>query len=247
MLARLLPVLLVAVATGCANSLRTYEVEDALERRDVTTASYQIRGPQGPLRTAQVVLQVEMEEVTVSSTTRTLRQVEEVTPYQPARELYEVPGGVVALPLAFVWNALDVALLGFIPNTVVEPFTHWTFAAMNPFLNAESASRVEERDRGSRVMPASSETQSARRPATNQWIEVSLDGGPTVRVATDERGTLSLFLDELPWPRNLGIPHRVVARVPTADGEAARAEIQLDGDFAEYLSINAAHPASRAR
>jgi hypothetical protein len=247
MIARLLPALLLATATGCANSLRTIELEGGLERRDLTTASFEIHAPEGPLRTSLVVLEVEMEEVTVSSSTRTVRQVEEVTPYEAARELYEVPGGAVALPLAFVWNAVDVVLLGFIPNEVVEPFTSWSFAALNPFLNAESASRVEQRELGSRVLPATGETQRARRPAASQWLEVSLDGGPAVRMATDERGTLSLFLDELPWPRDLGIPHRVVATLPTADGEGARAEIELDGDFAEYLALNAAQPASRAR
>ncbi len=247
MFARLLPALLVALATGCANSLRTLELEDGLERRDSTSASYDIQAPEGPLRTALVVLQVQLEEVTVTSSARTVRRVEDITPYQSLRELYEVPGGLVALPLSFVWNALDVALLGFIPNEVVEPFTYWTFAALNPLLNTESESRVERRELDSRVLPSTNETQRAERPAAGQWIDVALAGAPSVRLATDDAGSLSVFLDELPWPRDLGIPRRVVATVPTADGEGARAEIELDGDFAEYLALNAEHPASRAR
>ncbi len=246
MLARLSLALLVAAAGGCANSLRTLELDDGLERRELTTTRFEIRGPDGPLRASLVELAVEMEEVTVTSSTRSVRSVEEVTPYQAPRELYEVPAGVVALPLSFVWNALDVALLGFIPNERVEPFLDWAFAAANPFLNVESESRVERVDLGSQVRPGTDETRRAQRPAASQWIEVALDGGPSVRVATDERGQLSVFLDELPWPRDLGIPQRVIATVPTADGEGARAEIELDGDFAEYLALNAAQPASPA-
>jgi len=247
MSARTLAAVALVAALGCANSLRTLEVEDGLERNEMTQTRFDIRAPEGPLRTSLVILEVDAEDVTVSSSARTVRMIEEVTPYQALRELYEVPGGLVALPLSFVWNALDMLLLGFIPNEVVEPFTHWTFAALNPVLNAESASRVERRDLGTRLLPGTNESQRTVRPAATQWIEVSLAGAPSVRLATDAHGRLSLFLDELPWPRDLGIPRSVVATVPTADGEGARAEIELDADFAEYLALNADRPASPPR
>jgi hypothetical protein len=64
------------------------------------------------------------------------------TPYNPLREIYEIPFGIVGLVASLVLNIADVCVLGMIPNSFIEPITDWSAAAANPFMNTENESRT---------------------------------------------------------------------------------------------------------
>ncbi|MBR2364848.1 MAG: hypothetical protein IKA79_06570 [Lentisphaeria bacterium] len=66
------------------------------------------------------------------------------TPYQGWRELYEVPMGLVLLPVAICSHVLNIVTIGIFPYSWCRSLDAYGLAALNPFLNNESESRFEE-------------------------------------------------------------------------------------------------------
>jgi hypothetical protein len=61
------------------------------------------------------------------------RHYDRYTPYQPWRELYEIPLGAVAIVAGVGANVLNVFTLGQLPDSVTQDWINYGFAGINPF------------------------------------------------------------------------------------------------------------------
>jgi len=103
-------------------------------------------------------------------------QYDVYTPYQGWRELYEVPMGVVLLPVAVVINLADFLTLGLIPNSATDTVLDWSFAGMNPFLNIESKTRTERSVIKQELKPLDEKDEYIKQPVANADLTVVAHG-----------------------------------------------------------------------
>ncbi len=202
--------LLALCVSGCANHVRYVESSNDRRFSEVVEQQYAVRGPAAVVAEPALRLELEKRETLAWRIERTRTRTEEYTPYQGARELYEVPGGLISLPLSFVWNVTDVLLFGHVRDELVHAYTFRTFAALNPALNAENALRVEKAEVASETEQIEGEKQVRTTPLRRFAVAVSLDAGEPQTLVTDADGRLNLDLLDL-LPRALGWPPRRVS------------------------------------
>ncbi len=219
MRARLLTLLLVPSVLACANHVRTVEHEQEHERVSVVEVQYEFDSPEDVVRAPRIHIELSVEETLETRAEKTIITIEESTPYSPARELYEVPLGLVSLPFAFVAQVGDALMLGALPDRVVDGFSNWTVSALNPALNTESETRVEGIETDRQLRQGTPVRTVVRRPLAHYPVEVLLEGGAPVVVHTDRGGhavahVLQLAAAGLPAP-----PRKLQIRVPETDLE----------------------------
>jgi hypothetical protein len=230
-------VLVSLAVSGCANHVRYVESTSDRRSSEVVEQQYAVRGPAATVAEPSLRLELEKRETLAWRTERTRTRTEEYTPYQGVREVYEVPGGLVSLPLSFVFNVTDVLLFGYIPNEVVNAYTFWTFAALNPALNAENALRVEKGEVASETEQIEGEKQVQTSPLKRFAVAVSLDAGEPQTLISDAEGRLDLDLLQL-LPATLGWPPRRVSlegRDPKTGQSVIAQSYFLDRQLSERL------------
>jgi hypothetical protein len=187
------------VLAGCANHLpQRSEHEERIERK-LLDHSLQIdvgepRVLELPQRRIRVHEQMTFE-VTAYEVTR---RYDRYTPYQPWRELYEVPLGAVAIVGGVGANVLNVVLLGSLPDSVTKDWISYGFAGLNPFMNVESNGRSEQN-----LANLDEQRQDARMEYSSlPWSERPVmvkAGEQTHELLTDRNGILRLNLLDGPF------------------------------------------------
>jgi hypothetical protein len=195
--------------TACANHVRYVDSTSDERSSETVDRQFVVRGPTSVVAEPALRLELERRETIAWETSRTQLRIEEATPYQGARELYEVPVGLVSVPLSFVFNVTDVLLFGYIPNEIVNGYTFWTFSALNPGLNAENPERVERREVERTTQRIAGERQVQSTPLARFAVAVSLDAGEPQTRVSDAAGRFDLDLLGL-LPATLGWPPRRV-------------------------------------
>ncbi|MGE8497586.1 MAG: hypothetical protein ACN6O6_08775 [Pseudomonas sp.] len=185
--------------SGCANHLpQRSEHEERIERK-LLDHSLQIdvgepRVLELPQRRVRVHEQKTFE-VTVFEVTR---HYDRYTPYQPWRELYEVPLGAVAIVGGIGANVLNVVLLGSLPDSVTKDWISYGFAGINPAMNVESNGRAQQN-----LASLQENRQDARMEYSSlPWVErtVQVKAGSQVHeLLTDRNGVLRLNLLDSPF------------------------------------------------
>ncbi|MNN07275.1 hypothetical protein D3C81_1200980 [compost metagenome] len=184
--------------TGCANQLpQRSELEERVERK-LLEHSLQIDAGTPPvLELPQRHVRV-LEQKTFEATPyEVTRRYQRYTPYQPWRELYEIPLGVVAVLAGVGANVLNVPLLGSLPETATREWISYGFAGLNPFMNAESNGRAQQ------SLAALDEQQGETRLETSSlpWAErpvLVTAGKQTYELTTNRNGVLRLNLLDSP-------------------------------------------------
>jgi hypothetical protein len=198
-------------ALGCANHVRFLDVQE--ERLDTVRvdAEYEIEAGDARILSSEIQLAFFQIEHFEDRTEQTTIKYEEYTPYQPARELYEVPTGLVSVPLSIAFNALRVASLFYIPGDMVEGYTNWTYAALNPFMNVESSERVVRERIAVTDVEKFSEHRRVRIPLVGAPVAARYDLGAPAALVTGEEGVVTFHLLDVvsasmgPRPRKLHV------------------------------------------
>ncbi|RMH86927.1 hypothetical protein EA796_03670 [Pseudomonas sp. AOB-7] len=185
--------------SGCANQLpQRSEHEERVERK---LLDHQLQIDVGepkvlelPQRRVRVHDQKNFE-VTAFEVTR---RYDRYTPYQPWRELYEVPLGAVAVVAGIGANVLNVVLLGSLPDSATRDWISYGMAGLNPFMNVESNGRAEQN------LASIEEVQQDRRMEYSSlpWAERPvrvLAGEQSFELLTDRSGVLRLNLLDSPF------------------------------------------------
>ena len=180
--------------TSCANHLRTETLNDPKKITSEPNLEYFILLDSEIVNSHRISLKLEQLETREVKDAQDISEVEFYTPYQGAREFYEVPMGLVLLPVAVVINLGDFLLLGLIPDRITDNTLDMSFAGMNPGLNIESTDRSENKILKTYEKVIHVGKDIKRVPARNTDITVSSGDAFSKILKTDDKGSLTIDL-----------------------------------------------------
>ena len=132
---------LLLFVSGCANFIRTYEAtEDRVTRSTVGSKNDVIFKPSIPVDSDFSAVAVTVNKEKVKKIQVFIRGEVE-TPYSWWREFYEVPCGLVLVPVSLCSHIISVFTFGVYPFSFSNQITDLAYSGLNPGLNWESESR----------------------------------------------------------------------------------------------------------
>ena len=132
---------LMPVVSGCANFIRNYEAtEDRVTRTLVGSKNDVVFKPSTPVDSEFTAVAVTVNKEKVKKIQVFIRGEVE-TPYSWWREFYEVPCGLVLVPVSLCSHILSVFTFGVYPFSFSNQITDLAYSGLNPALNWESESR----------------------------------------------------------------------------------------------------------
>ncbi len=184
-LACILPVL-----TACANQVAL--IEEQSEQRVTLLATDRVVIELPELRRSDARLEglLAVERDLTERVERVTTRRQERVPWRAERELYEVPLGLLGLPLVPFAEGVDLLLGGSRPGR----FASLAVAGLNPALNAEWAPTIERRTLDTRTEVVGFQPRKALQPLAARTLLISFDGGAPVVVQTDGDGRFSVQL-----------------------------------------------------
>ena len=183
----------VFLLAGCANTIRTYDdTEDRIERATIGTKYAVLLNPEMPnsfefTATAATVHKQKVKKY------QTFIHGEVVTPYQGWREFYEVPCGLVLVPVSLCSHLISVFTFGVYPFSFSNDVTCVAYTGLNPCLNWESDSRTEKRPIESEDKLIDETEEDKVTPIPEAMLKVATSD-LTREFKTDEFGTVKLTL-----------------------------------------------------
>ena len=132
---------LMPVVSGCANFIRNYEAtEDRVTRTLVGSKNDVVFKPSTPVDSEFTAVAVTVNKEKVKKIQVFIRGEVE-TPYCWWREFYEVPCGLVLVPVSLCSHIISVFTFGVYPFSFSNQITDLAYSGLNPALNWESESR----------------------------------------------------------------------------------------------------------
>lgn len=185
--------------SGCANQLpQRSEHEERIERK-LLDHSLQIDvGEPRVLELPQRRVRVHEQKSFEVSVFEVTRRYDRYTPYQPWRELYEVPLGALAVVGGISANALNVVLLGSLPDSATKDWISYGFAGLNPFINVESNGRSQQNLASLDERRLETRTEYSSLPWAERLVQVKA-GEQEHELLTDRNGILRLNLLDSPF------------------------------------------------
>ncbi|AOE87030.1 hypothetical protein [Pseudomonas sp. TCU-HL1] len=185
--------------SGCANHLpQRSEHEERVERK-LLNHSLQIDvGDPQVLELPQRRIRINEQKTFEVTEFEVSRHYDRYTPYQPWRELYEVPLGAVAVAAGVGANVLNVVLLGSLPDTATKDWISYGFAGLNPAMNVESNGRSEQNLASIDEKQQDKRMEYSSLPWAERPVLVKL-GKQTHELLTDRNGILRLNLLDGPF------------------------------------------------
>lgn len=190
--------MLLAALTGCANHLPAETVNSMDIDRESVRQDYvfQVQGASQRFidqpSPSFSVTDHESFNVTTYSVNKTL---EVYTPYQPLRELYEFPGGIIMTAGGIVFSIVDVVpFFGMLPDVMTKDLLANGVAGINPFMNMESHARSEKKVLGIPEREViDQKVEKSESPLRQFKLTAAVDANID-SLKTDERGLLSVDL-----------------------------------------------------
>ncbi|MBQ7207244.1 MAG: hypothetical protein IJS01_05535 [Lentisphaeria bacterium] len=184
----------VLFAAGCANHLEDVTKETPENTRSAAGTQYVLTMDREiPDSTSFKVTVEQVEDVQV-----TVHQVRKVsalyTPYQGWRESYEVLSGVCLFPVALVSHVFSALSFGMFPFSWSANVLKYSLDGMNPCMNFESRSRVEEIPLKVERTRVDSYRETKRKPLANEYLIVRPESETYWRVKTNELGQAEIVL-----------------------------------------------------
>ena len=184
---------------GCANHLpQRSEHEERVERK-LLSHSLQIDvGQPEVLELPQRRVRVQEQKVFEVTPFEVTRHYDRYTPYQPWREIYEIPLGAVAIVGGIGANVLNVVALGRIPDSATKDWISYGVAGINPFMNVESNGRSQQNLAGIDEKRQETRTDYSSLPWAERPVMIKA-GEQTHELLTDRNGVLRLNLLDGPF------------------------------------------------
>lgn len=185
--------------SGCANQLsQRSEHEERIERKLI---EHTLQVDMGEPKTLELpqrrvrIHELKTFEVTEFDVTR---RYDRYTPYQPWRELYEIPLGAVAVVAGVGANIANVFAFGHLPDSMTKDWIHYGLAGLNPFMNAPSHGRAQQNLAGIDEVKRDARIEKSNLPWNERPVLVKA-GGETHELTTDRNGVLRLNLLDSPF------------------------------------------------
>ncbi|MFS2158598.1 hypothetical protein ACCD10_14710 [Pseudomonas sp. Pseusp122] len=185
--------------SGCANQMsQRSEHEERVERK---LTEHRLQVDMGEPQTLELpqrrvrIHELKTFEVTEFDVTR---HYDRYTPYQPWREIYEIPLGAVAVVAGVGANIANVFALGHLPDSMTKDWLHYGLAGLNPFMNAPSHGRAQQNLAGIDEVQRDSRIEKSDLPWNERPVLVKA-GSETHELTTDRNGVLRLNLLDSPF------------------------------------------------
>ncbi|MFJ2540542.1 hypothetical protein [Pseudomonas sp. NPDC087614] len=190
------------LVSGCANHMsQRSEHEERVERK-LLDHSLQIDvGEPKVLELPQRRVKINEQKTFEVTEFDVTRRYDRYTPYQPWREIYEIPLGVVAVVGGVGANVVNVFALGNLPDSVTKDWLSYGFAGLNPFMNVQSNGRAQQNLAGIDEVQRDKRTEYSSLPWSERPVQVKA-GKQTFDMTTDRNGVLRLNLLDSPFAEN---------------------------------------------
>lgn len=178
---------------GCNNVVRPYdEIVDRIDRTVIGTKHAVVFSPKEPdsfefTATAANVTKQKIKKYQV------FVRGEIVTPYEGWRECYEIPSGLLLVPVSLCSHIISVFTFGVYPFSFSNYVTDLAYSGLNPCLNWESEDRIEKIPAESKDKLVDEAEEDQVSPIPNAVIEVST-GGAVRKFPTDKFGAANIVL-----------------------------------------------------
>ncbi|MFJ7314460.1 hypothetical protein ACIQVE_17205 [Pseudomonas sp. NPDC098747] len=190
------------LVSGCANHMsQRSEHEERVERK-LLDHSLQIDvGEPKVLELPQRRVKINEQKTFEVTEFEVTRRYDRYTPYQPWREVYEIPLGAVAVVGGVGANVVNVFALGNLPDSVTRDWLSYGFAGLNPFMNVQSNGRAQQNLAGIDEIQRDKRTEYSSLPWSERPVQVKA-GKQTFDMTTDRNGVLRLNLLDSPFAEN---------------------------------------------
>lgn len=187
------------LVSGCANQMsQRSDHEERVERKLLEhTLQIDVGEPKVmelPQRRVRVHEQQRFEVTEFEVT----RRYDRYTPYQPWREIYEIPLGAVAVVAGVGANVVNVFALGNLPDSITHDWLSYGVDGLNPFMNVPSNGRAQQNLAGISEVQKGKREESTSVPWSERLVEVKA-GRMTHELTTDRNGVLRLNLLDSPF------------------------------------------------
>ena len=187
------------MVSGCANHLpQRSEHEERIERK---LLEHKLQIDLGEPKTLELpqrrvrIHEYKSFEVTDFEVTR---HYDRYTPYQPWREVYEIPLGAVAVVAGLGANVVNVIALGHLPDSVTHDWISYGVAGLNPFMNVPSNGRAQQNLAGIDEVQTDKRIENSTLPWNERPVLVKA-GDETHELSTDRNGVLRINLLDSPF------------------------------------------------
>ncbi|MES2819366.1 MAG: hypothetical protein V4812_10325 [Pseudomonadota bacterium] len=185
--------------SGCANQLPQRSEHEERAERTLLEHSLQIElGEPRLLELPQRRVQLQEQKTFEVTEFEVTRRYDRYTPYQPWRELYEIPLGVLAVAAGVGANVLNVAMLGSLPDSATKDWIDYGFAGLNPLMNVESNGRSQQSLAELNEQQQDTRTEYSSLPWAERPVQVAA-GEHTHELTSDRNGILHLNLLDGPF------------------------------------------------
>ncbi|MDY7561271.1 hypothetical protein QN382_20435 [Pseudomonas sp. 10B1] len=187
------------VISGCANHLsQRSEHEERVERKLLEHTLHVDIGEPKLLELPQRRIRITEQKTFEVTEFEVTRNYDRYTPYQPWRELYEIPLGALALVAGTGANILNVFMFGHLPGTVTKDWIDFGVAGVNPFMNVQSYGRAQQNLANIDETRRNKRIEHTSLPWNERPVEI-MASAQTFRLATDRNGVLRLNLLSAPF------------------------------------------------
>lgn len=219
---------------GCANHLRYMDAITQENDRRVLSTKYELKLSPETIKDASYHVEIQrMESAEVKKfEVWTVKDI--ATPYQWWREIYEVPSGVVLLPVSVVSHLLFLCSFGIFPYDIPKSINELSFAGMNPILNWESESRSEETLLSRKRKMLSHSTENVKIPLAKENIIVR-SGHQRKVFVTDDFGGFDLNFLALQDKDTFFPAARKITFLLASDGNSELKRLILTRDYLSKL------------
>ncbi|QXI19590.1 hypothetical protein [Pseudomonas hamedanensis] len=190
------------LVSGCANHMsQRSEHEERVERK-LLDHSLQIDvGEPKVLELPQRRVKINEQKTFEVTEFEVTRRYDRYTPYQPWREVYEIPLGAVAVVGGVGANVVNVFALGNLPDSITRDWLSYGFAGLNPLMNVQSNGRAQQNLAGIDEVQRDKRTEYSSLPWSERPVQVKA-GKQTFDMTTDRNGVLRLNLLDSPFAEN---------------------------------------------
>ena len=191
---RLSPLLCAALLSACANHLPQRSDHEARAERKLLDHSLKIdAAADKPMELPQRRISIYEQQTFDVTDFEVTRVYDRYTPYQGWREVYEIPGGAVAVVAGVGANVVNIIALGNVPQSATRGWIEYGMAGLNPVMNVESNGRAEQNLASLNELQTGQHKEQISLPWAEKPVLVKA-GKQTHELMTDRRGLLFLNL-----------------------------------------------------
>lgn len=204
---------------GCANQLSQRSEQEEVSSRRLLEQHLVIEAGDPELSEPRRRIRVLVARRFEVTPTEVDRHYLRYTPYQPWRELYEVPLGAAALLAGGAASVINLLTFNSLPETVTPGWINYGLAGINPGMNVESNGRARQVLASLDEIQGTARIEQSDQPWRGQPVHVRL-GSQSFELNTDRNGELLLDLLAAPQTGTAATSILLQARDEAGAGEA---------------------------